>query len=102
MQVRYRDTLVYEQLLSDAPPAVAGKETLLPSPEQPVDRPPPMPAAPEPSSESVPGQALPEGEGITATPLPTDVPARPADGMPPAEERKTGRASGRERACQHG
>src|SRR3546814_18658386 len=55
--------------------------------EQQVERPTPRPAAPEPSSESVPGQALPEGEGITATPLPTDVPARPADGMPPVEER---------------
>ena len=80
MQVPFRDKLVYEQLLSDAPPPSPKDATLLPRPEEPVDRPPPMPA--EPAAPPVPS------EGVTVSPLPRPEERTPA---PAPEERPAAR-----------
>ncbi|MET4701209.1 cell division septation protein DedD [Constrictibacter sp. MBR-5] len=115
MQVPFRDKLVYEQLLSDAPPPSPKDATLLPRPEEPVDRPPPMPAEPEAPpvpSEGVTVSPLPRPEERTPAPAPEERPAealpvptpaptpaqppapptQPAETAPPAQPAETARA----------
>ncbi|MFN4091165.1 MAG: hypothetical protein ACK4QW_19250, partial [Alphaproteobacteria bacterium] len=74
--VPFRDKLVYEQLLSDTPPSPSAEARLLPPPEEPVERPPPMPAEPEPAASA----AL---EGVT-TGLPFEAGTEPRDERTPA------------------